>query len=1589
MAVVLPDWLDTALDIVGVAWPNVDEDAYRDMAVSLREFADDIDDDGHAAHLQIQRLLSSGSGEAAEALARHWGKARGKQGDIAEAARLIAGALDTSAGVIEGMKYACIGHLSAMIASAGISLAAAPLTFGLSTLISAGTVTATRTLVKKLIKEAGEEAVNYIMSALTEPAVQAIENVAADLAVQAAANVVGLKNGIDTGQAVQAGKDGFQDGITGAKEGLHLASVDGGPPPGSMGRLIGDLNVDHDEHGRVSGKLHEVSGNVGGRTKAKLSTARSHHGRTRGRDSIAQVIDPIADRALNTLSKATKDFGDHLGTGISQGVKKSSDVQRNTDLDIRDRIKQISSGDDKDDQPGNGGRSGRDGPRHGEDGTRSRPEPLSDAKGDPRRHSVSLGTKTCKNDPVDVATGEMLLPQTDLELPGVLPLVLRRTHLSGYRFGHWFGRSWASLLDERVELDPLARSAMWARQDGSVLVYPRLPAVGDLEGVLPVEGPRLPLVHERQVNGETTYRISDPTHGWSRFFTGSPYRESSAFWLSEMQDRNGNGVTITRLGDGSPVLLAHDGGYRITVSVRDGRVERLALRTPSSEETIRRYGYDPDGNLDAVVNSSGLPLRFTYDSEGRITSWTDRNDSTFQYVYDQAGRVVRTVGPDGILSSSFAYGDPEADTGLRSTRYTNSHGATTVFRVDDRLRIVAETDPLGHTTHSEYDIEDQQVAVTDPLGRTTHFERDERGNLVGMTAPDGARTRAVFNHLNLPVEIVERGGVTHYFEYDVRGNLTATVGPDGRRTEYELGARGQVTAVRTDAGVSRLEPDAAGLMVSITAPDGTTARCVRDAFGRITEITDAAGGILREGWTTEGRPAWRQLPDGSREEWVWDGEGNLVRYTDRMGGVTTSTTTHFDRVSTRVTPDGSVYRFTYDTELRLTEVVNAQGLTWTYTYDEAGRLVRETDFDDRTMRYEWDAAGQLIRRANAVGQTLTYERDVLGRVLRVVHDDGTSSTFVHDEHGRLARTENTHAHITFERDAAGRVVAETVNGRTLTLAYDHLGRRVHRRTPSGATTDLVWEGRHLAACTTGDHTFRFERDALGRETTCLLDGTLALRNTFDAVGRTTNQHLTASETTLLRRGYTYRPDGTPIGVNDTLLGNRRLTVDPVGRITGVQADGWQEEYGYNAAGDQTNATFPAGAPGQETSGSRDLTGTRVTRAGRTRYDYDAQGRMIRRRTTTLSGRISTWHFTWNAEDRLTEACTPDGSVWQYHYDPLGRRLRKQRLGSDGHVLESVDYSWDGAQVAEQRSGGITMVWDYDGMRPLSQREARTDPDQQEVDRRFFAIVSDLTGSPSCMVAPDGTVAWRARATAWGATQWNSDATAYTPLRYPGQYFDLETGLHYNVNRYYDPQTARYISPDPLGLAAAFNHYAYVPNPCTMADPLGLAGCERDHTWGGKVRFVQDEHSRPYEMHATITRDMLDEGTSANPNLQPPGFLHGTDYNQARGHMLARMLGGTGDHLDNLFTITQNPTNSPHMRDLEQSIYNAVYGDPANNVAGEIVQYSVYLDYTDDRSDSVPSRIFMQADGSNGFHMDTDFVNPDHAAQQHRRRLGIQ
>ncbi|MFF0659603.1 DNA/RNA non-specific endonuclease [Micromonospora tulbaghiae] len=122
------------------------------------------------------------------------------------------------------------------------------------------------------------------------------------------------------------------------------------------------------------------------------------------------------------------------------------------------------------------------------------------------------------------------------------------------------------------------------------------------------------------------------------------------------------------------------------------------------------------------------------------------------------------------------------------------------------------------------------------------------------------------------------------------------------------------------------------------------------------------------------------------------------------------------------------------------------------------------------------------------------------------------------------------------------------------------------------------------------------------------------------------------------------------------------------------------------------------------------------------------------------------------------------------------------------------------------------------------------------------------------------------------------------------------------------------------------------------------------------------------MSASITSSMLNTGSAASSRIKPPGWPagRGDDDNVARGHLLARMLGGSGSRRSNLVTITQDPVNSPIMRDLEQQIYDAVKG-------GQTVQYTATAVYHGDSA--IPIGIRMQAHGNGGFRLNEYISNP--------------
>ncbi|MEV5378613.1 DUF6531 domain-containing protein [Streptomyces nondiastaticus] len=1077
------------------------------------------------------------------------------------------------------------------------------------------------------------------------------------------------------------------------------------------------------------------------------------------------------------------------------------------------------------------------------------------------------GNIDCALDPIDVATGAMLLPATDVTLAGALPLVIERTHVSSYRAGAWFGPTWASTFDERVQLD--GDGVVYAAADGMRLVYP-VPAPG--EPVLPLKGPRRPLTWDGTPGGAMT--ITDPQTGITRTFGGLVPTEEPGILqlpLESVEDRNGARIDFERTATGTPTGIRHSGGSYVAVETEvigeaGARVTALRLldeppspyeppTAPGRGTTLIRYGYDDAGNLTEVTNSSGKPLRCTYDAEGRITSWTDRNESSYGYTYDASGRVVRTEGSDGFLSGSLSY-----DTATRTTMVTDSLGHERTYRYNADALVTEETDPLGHKTLTKWDERGaDRLSVTDPLGRTTHYAYDEAGNLTRVTLPDGSTASATYNDLCRPVEVTEPGGATWRHTYDDRGNLLTTTDPADEVTGYTYDDHGHLTSVTDALGyTARVACDSAGRPIAVTDRRGCSTTVRRDVFGRIVEVTDPLGSVTRMGWTTEGKLIWREAPGSARETWLRDAEGNLISYTDPAGNTTRYTMTHFDLPASRVDPDGAAYAFKYDTELRLTGVRNPQGLNWSYEYDAAGRLVSETDFNSRTLTYAHDAVGGLASRTNGANERVRFTRDALGRVVERQSDAGEITTYGYDAMGGLISAVNADARISIERDVLGRPLRETVNGRTTTHIYDAVGRRTQRCTPSGLVSDWSYDAEGFASGLRSEAgMLGFAYDAAGHETERRIGSDVSLHQTWDGSGRLAGQvvthHQPGADRLLQHRSYAYRADGHLTEIRELTAGTRRFDIDKMGRVTAVHAHGWAEAYAYDEAGNLTYAQAPMHA----SPGERKHDGTLVRRAGRTAYEHDAQGRVIRRTRKLLNGQVRSWSYAWDANDRLIQTVTPDGEHWRYGYDPLGRRISKQRLADDGSVGEEITFSWDDTRLAEVTAAdGTVTTWDYapGTHRPVAQTDHRPlvrvageslitqFAEESHVDHaaRFCTVITDVVGTPAELVTPDGAIVWQRRSGLWGTALPAAGAEAADcALRFPGQYADQETGWNYNYFRHYDLETAAYSSPDPLGLEPAPNHHRYVSNPHGLVDVLGLqCGVDLSTATHQRGRFPQ-------------------------------------------------------------------------------------------------------------------------------------------------------
>lgn len=319
-----------------------------------------------------------------------------------------------------------------------------------------------------------------------------------------------------------------------------------------------------------------------------------------------------------------------------------------------------------------------------------------------------------------------------------------------------------------------------------------------------------------------------------------------------------------------------------------------------------------------------------------------------------------------------------------------------------------------------------------------------------------------------------------------------------------------------------------------------------------------------------------------------------------------------------------------------------------------------------------------------------------------------------------------------------------------------------------------------------------------------MPGGVVARRTLDERGLPTSRNVMRGQELLDRTEYEWLGLDRLAAKNSTTWGALGYEHDSRGRLASArQTDGAMQ---WRSPG-PTGNLFKK----QDRSDRRYGTGGVLLQDGDTAYAYDAAGRVISKQLPDGQQ----WKYEWDAAGHLTAVATPARGVVSFTYDALGRRISKTSDGRTTHWLWDGDvpvHEWSGDPLAPQLS---TWIFEPESFAPMGKLGA---------DGTSYSIVTDYLGTPTEMFDEAGKVAWKAQLDIYGVPQIAEGTTADCPWRWPGQYEDVETGLFYSRQRYYDPERGDFLSQDPislLGHGPGRTLYGYTKDPLTWIDPFGL------------------------------------------------------------------------------------------------------------------------------------------------------------------------
>ena len=386
----------------------------------------------------------------------------------------------------------------------------------------------------------------------------------------------------------------------------------------------------------------------------------------------------------------------------------------------------------------------------------------------------------------------------------------------------------------------------------------------------------------------------------------------------------------------------------------------------------------------------------------------------------------------------------------------------------------------------------------------------------------------------------------------------------------------------------------------------------------------------------------------------------------------------------------------------------------------------------------------------------------------------------------------------------------------------------------GLLSEINFNGELLA---------QFERDTLGREVMRKLGNQVHTQSLYDPQGRLVgqvNRRENGLKTergdelspTVSRRRYCYNQRNQLVRIDDQGHGTSLYHYDLLDRLRVVEGP-TPEAFLFDPASnllealegqEATDAQASRALPEPASPNARrpqQTPGNRLKRQGNRRFNYDDRGNRVEEIVERGPRQGQVTRYRYNAQNQLVEVNVA-GVITRYAYDALGRRISKSTEQG------TTTFYWNGDVLLSEINEGVSNT-SSDG----STKPSRTylfepfsfKPLALVQHGQVYHYHTDHIGTPREITNAKAEVVWSSTFKTYGALALAHVNEVDNPLRFQGQYYDEETGLHYNRHRYYDPNSGQFTTQDPIGLLGGMNAYQYAPNPMTWVDPWGLKGEE--------------------------------------------------------------------------------------------------------------------------------------------------------------------